>query len=58
MDHIVYMPIHAGMSEKDIRLTVNRSIDAYNNLSDYLRSPSVPKPINSRDEKLLERPRL
>lgn len=29
MDHIVYMPIHSGMSEKDIRLTITRSIDAY-----------------------------
>lgn len=58
MDHIVYMPIHSGMTEKEIRLTVSRAIDCYFKLVDFLQLPNVPKPANPRDYDLIERARL
>lgn len=37
MDHIIYLPIHSGMSDKDIRLTINRTIDCYVKMCNYLK---------------------
>ena len=44
MENIVYLPIHSGMSDSDIRETVDRVIEAYNKVLAYLAQPGVPKP--------------
>ena len=36
MEHIVYMPIHSGMDEKDFRETIERTIECYHKLVDHL----------------------
>ena len=58
MDHIIYLPIHSGMSDKDIRLTINRTIDCYVKMCNYLKYPHVPKPHDSRNIELIERAKL
>ena len=44
MESIVYMPIHSGMDEKDLRETIERTIECYHKLSDYLNQEGIPKP--------------
>lgn len=44
MDHIVYMPIHSGMDDRDLRETIERTIECYYKLSDYLNRDGIPKP--------------
>jgi len=45
MEHIVYMPIHSGMSDSEIRDTVERTIDAYRKLTKFLMTnDNYPKP--------------
>lgn len=58
MDHIVYMPIHSGMSDKDMKETIDRTIECYYKLCDYLKSPEVPRPIHEKTQELIERAKL
>ena len=48
MEHIIYLPIHSGMPEEDIKETVERVIEAYHRLVDYLAKSDVPKPVKKR----------
>jgi hypothetical protein len=59
MENVVYMPIHWGMSEADIKTTVDRTIECYNRLVNYLRQQDIPRPKNPRNlELLIEGPKL
>jgi len=58
MDHIVYMPIHSGINDKEFRETIDRSIEVYHKLTDYLDRDGVPKPEHPLTKKLLERAKL
>jgi dTDP-4-amino-4,6-dideoxygalactose transaminase len=48
MENIVYMPIHYGMSEQEIKDTVDRTIKCYNKLTAYLKQDKIPKPKSDR----------
>jgi hypothetical protein len=37
MENVIYLPIHWGMTDDEIRETVERTIDCFNRLSDYLK---------------------
>lgn len=59
MDNVVYMPIHWGMTEAEIKTTVDRTIECYNKLINYLKQTNVPKPKNQRNLELItEGPKL
>jgi hypothetical protein len=58
MDHIVYMPIHSGMDDKDLRETIDRTIEIYHKLSDYLNKDGIPKPTAPKTIALLNKARL
>jgi dTDP-4-amino-4,6-dideoxygalactose transaminase len=58
MDHIVYLPIHSGQSDKDLRETVDRVIESYHRLSEYLNQNSLPKPDHEMSRFLFERAKL
>lgn len=51
------MPIHWGMTDEEIRETVERTIECYNRLCEHLKN-NANKPANDRTAKLLERPKL
>jgi len=57
MENVIYMPIHWGMSDEEIRETVERTIECYNKLCAYLKGEGLA-PANPRTATLLERPRL
>ncbi len=57
MENVIYLPIHWGMTDDEIRETVERTIDCFNRLSDYLKQ-NANKPSNERTALLLERPKL
>lgn len=42
MEHVVYMPIHAMLSDQDLKVTLERTIDAYNSLAKYLKTNKIP----------------
>ena len=42
MESIVYLPIHSGMADNEIRQTVERTIECYQKLSKYLTSNDAP----------------
>ena len=44
MENVIYLPIHWGMSDDELRETVERTIDCYNKLTNYLKSGEVAKP--------------
>jgi hypothetical protein len=58
MDHIVYMPIHSGISDKEFRETIERTIDCYHKLTEFLDKDGVPKPDHPLTKNLLERVKL
>lgn len=58
MDHIVYMPIHSGMDEDDLRETIERTIECYHKLADHLNQDGMPKPSAPKSIALLERVKL
>ena len=58
MEHIVYMPIHSGMDDKDFKETIDRTIDCYHKLTDYLSLPEISRPQNEMSKTLLERAKL
>jgi hypothetical protein len=58
MDSIVYMPIHSGQDDNDFRETVERTIEAYHKLVEYLNSSDVPKPVHPKNKELMERAKL
>lgn len=61
MENVVYMPIHWGMSDNEIRETVERTIECYRKLTNYLKQNGMPQPKNPKTLELLEkieRPRL
>ena len=58
MEHIVYMPVHSGMDEKDLRETIERTIECYHKLVDHLNQDGIPKPTATRDIALIERAKL
>lgn len=59
MENVVYLPIHWGMTDNEVRETVERTIQCYNRLLNYLKSNSeIPKPKQSMTVELMERPRL
>jgi hypothetical protein len=37
MENIVYMPIHSGMTDIEIKETVERTIECYKKLTNYLK---------------------
>ena len=37
MENVIYIPIHWGMGDNEIRETVERTIDCYNRLINYLK---------------------
>jgi hypothetical protein len=57
MDNVIYLPIHWGMSDDEIRETVERTIECYYKLSDYLKNNSL-RPSQERTAQLLDRPKL
>lgn len=57
MENVIYMPIHWGMGDDDIRETVERTIECYNKLCSYLKGEGLA-PANPRTAQLIERPRL
>lgn len=58
MNHIVYMPIHSGVDDKDFRETIDRSIECYHKLCDFLNQDGTPKPTDPKTKQLLERAKL
>jgi hypothetical protein len=48
MENIVYMPIHYGMSEQEIKDTVDRTIKCFNKLTAYLKQDKIAKPKSDR----------
>jgi len=58
MDHIVFMPVHCGIPDKEFRETIDRSIEAYHKLSDFLDRDGLPKPDHPLTKNLLERAKL
>lgn len=58
MENVVYLPIHWGMTDNEVRETVERTIECYNKLTAYLKQKDMPKPRKAMTEKLLEMPRL
>ena len=58
MENVIYMPIHWGMLDSEIKQTVDRTIECYNKLTNYLKQKDVPKPKNERNLAFLEGPKL
>lgn len=58
MENIIYIPIHSYMPDCDIKETIDRCVDAYNRMINYLNQPNVPKPKDKRSLQLIERPKL
>ncbi len=58
MENIIYLPIHSYMPDNDIKETIERTLDAYNRMMNYLNQPNVPKPKDPRSRQLIERPKL
>jgi len=58
MENIIYMPIHYGMSESEIKETVDRTVAAYHKLLEYLKQDKIRKPVAPKTLALMERPRL
>ena len=57
MENVIYMPIHWGMGDDEIRETVERTIECYNKLCAYLKGEGLA-PANPRTAQLIDRPRL
>ena len=57
MENVIYLPIHWGMSDDEIRETVERTIECYKKLTAYLRQ-NGPPPSKERTKELLEGPKL
>lgn len=59
MDSIVYMPIHSGQDDKDFRETVERTIECYYKLTEYLNNnKEILPPVHEMNKKLIERAKL
>ena len=58
MENVIYLPIHWGMTDTEVRETVERTIECYHRLTNYLKQKEMPKPIKEKTIELLERPRL
>jgi hypothetical protein len=58
MESVIYMPIHWGMEESEIKETVDRTIECYKKLTGYLKQNGMPKPSNKKTQALLEGPKL
>ena len=58
MEDVIYMPIHWGMSDSEVRETVERTIECYGKLTNYLKQKEMPKPHKPLTARLLEGPRL
>jgi hypothetical protein len=52
------MPIHAGQNDKDFRETVDRTIESYHKLNEYLTQPEIAKPLHEKNKELIERAKL
>lgn len=57
MENVIYLPIHWGMSDQEVRETVERTIECYNRLTRYLKENKMNARVE-RTQQLLERPRL
>lgn len=57
MENVIYMPIHWGMEDDEIRETIDRTIECYNKLGAYLKGEGLA-PANPRNAQLLERAKL
>jgi uncharacterized membrane protein len=44
MENVIYMPIHWGMQDSEIKMTVERTIECYTKLINYLKQQDMPKP--------------
>jgi dTDP-4-amino-4,6-dideoxygalactose transaminase len=58
MENVVYLPIHWGMTDNEVRETVERVIECFNKLTAYLKSNEIPRPKQAMTVELLDRPRL
>lgn len=58
MENVLYMPIHWGMTDQEIKETVDRTIECYNKLTTYLKQTGMPKPKQLKTLALLEGPKL
>jgi dTDP-4-amino-4,6-dideoxygalactose transaminase len=58
MENIIYMPIHYGMLDSEIKETVDRTISAYNKLVAFLKQDQIKRPVSPKTIELMERPRL
>jgi dTDP-4-amino-4,6-dideoxygalactose transaminase len=58
MENVVYLPIHWGMTDNEVRETVERVIECFNKLVAYLKQNDMPKPKQTLTADLLERPRM
>ncbi len=47
MENVIYLPIHWGMTDEEIRETVERTIECFYRLSDYLKN-NANKPVKDR----------
>ena len=47
MENVIYLPIHWGMTDDEIRETVERTIECFNRLSEYLKQNAL-KPAKER----------
>ena len=57
MENVIYLPIHWGMNDSEVRETVDRTIECYNKLTNFIKQNGY-KPKEAKTAELIERPRL
>lgn len=58
MENVIYLPIHFGINDEELRMTIERIIECFNKLTAFLKSNEIPKPKEALTASLLERFRL
>lgn len=58
MDHVMYLPMHPSVGDKDSSDMINKVILAYKDLMRYLKEPHNPQATEDRTIQLFERAKL